>query len=470
MFGILTKGYLFALFAVIFFLPFALLYTSLEGFIFVLLCVLSFVIVASPILLKSKVEIDQPIIFVLITVLFGVTLRGPYFLFTEDQYVRDFFMLGESIDFFIFPTILLVMALGIMMFGYSFKLKPWNLSKYKVFRKTNWSERKLIIVAGMCIISSMYGIYLYFDLLKISIFELGVNNFSEARFFEIEGSDIKGSAGYVRLLGSLARPSFLITLAYILSKRKSIFSVVGILMILSLLISLALPILLSTRVQVIYIALSAALIWGTKRKISGATWTTLLLGIGLVFSILTGYRHNSVESYSDIRKNINVFSVIESVVDNRNLLGVSKTAHIINNVPSEFPHTYGSTMINWIIAPIPRSIWKEKPSILPGDIIRDKIYKLPSYTGRIPPGIIAELYLNFSYYGFLLLFFIGMFLKKIYVSFKSIFTQSDNAVVIYFLIVPSFVDLLFGAGLNYAILKLIQDFIPLFIILLFIRK
>ena len=469
MLGILSKLYLFVLFSIIFFSPLILLYTSLEGFVFIILCILSFVIVASPMFIKSKVEIDQPIVFILMSVLFGITLRGPYFLFTEDRHIRDFFMLGESIDFFIFPTFLLVIGLAIMMVGYSLKPKPWNLLKYRLFRKTDWSENRIIILSVFGIIASMYGIYLYFELLKTSILELDVSTFSKARFIEIEGSDVRGSAGYVRLLGGLARPIFFITLLYFLAKRKSIFSVIGVLMIFSLIASLALPILLSTRVQVIYIAFSAGLIWSSKRKVSGRTWVMLLLVIGLVFSVLTSYRNREITDYSDIWKSVNLFSVVESVVDNRNLLGVSKNAHIINNVPEREPHAWGWTVVNWVVTPIPRSLWPSKPSALTGGYVRDHIYQ-HKYGGGIPPGIVAELYWNFSYIGIFLMFFIGRFFKKIYLSFKPLFATNDNAVLVYFLVLPSIVDLLFGNGINYAILRFMQDFLPLIPILMFIRK
>lgn len=67
-------------------------------------------------------------------------------------------------------------------------------------------------------------------------------------------------------------------------------------------------------------------------------------------------------------------------------------------VPSQVPHTYGSTYFLWIVSPVPRSIWPDKPIVRIGGILGHSVYGTRDSNG-IPPGFVAEAYLNFGWLG-----------------------------------------------------------------------
>ena len=90
-------------------------------------------------------------------------------------------------------------------------------------------------------------------------------------------------------------------------------------------------------------------------------------------------------------------NVLESIVLNRNQIELPKTAHIINAVPETLDFQYGKTLTRWLAAPIPREVWPDKPVIHPGPIIGNRIYG--QRVAGVPPGLIAELWWNFGWFG-----------------------------------------------------------------------
>ena len=85
-----------------------------------------------------------------------------------------------------------------------------------------------------------------------------------------------------------------------------------------------------------------------------------------------------------------------------NFLGVTKTSYIINHAKKNNEYLLGKSLFLWTVAPIPREYWKNKPEISIGKDIAKNIYKKRDDNiagGGVPPGFIAELYLNFGLVG-----------------------------------------------------------------------
>ena len=75
-------------------------------------------------------------------------------------------------------------------------------------------------------------------------------------------------------------------------------------------------------------------------------------------------------------------------------------------------------MAVWLIAPIPREIYPNKPLIHTGPIIGQKIYN--NRVSGVPPGLVAELYWNFSIPGIIFgMLLVGWTLQWVYLLFRS---------------------------------------------------
>jgi oligosaccharide repeat unit polymerase len=80
-------------------------------------------------------------------------------------------------------------------------------------------------------------------------------------------------------------------------------------------------------------------------------------------------------------------------------------SRIIEKTPSRVLNfQYGTTYLEFFIAPIPRSLWPEKPPSLGVQLKR--VLVDAKAEGGIPPSMVGELYFNFDMFGI----FVGMFL------------------------------------------------------------
>jgi hypothetical protein len=85
-----------------------------------------------------------------------------------------------------------------------------------------------------------------------------------------------------------------------------------------------------------------------------------------------------------------------------NFMQLQNLTIIVDRVPSEFPYQNGKTFLALLAAAVPRKLWAAKPLPATG------IYTLAFWPDRwlvlgttMPPGIMAEFYLNFSWMGVL---------------------------------------------------------------------
>jgi oligosaccharide repeat unit polymerase len=253
----------------------------------------------------------------------------------------------------------------------------------------------------------------------------------------------KASLGYERWAASIITPAFFMLLTWFAASGRKWFSLAGASVVFIGLQATIFPILTSSRSEVAILLIISMVIWHYMRKqIRARTLVWIAVTGIIVFMIMSALRKNT-NSLSEIVPYLTGGKVVEALVANQNLLGIDKTARIINAVPNKLPYEYGSTLLLWLVAPIPRTIWKQKPIISAGEIIGQELYE-PHFmqaTGGVPPGILAELYWNFGFAGiFGGMFLLGCFLKLLYQSFRTELSKNKNILVIYlpFLVVFSF--------------------------------
>jgi oligosaccharide repeat unit polymerase len=128
---------------------------------------------------------------------------------------------------------------------------------------------------------------------------------------------------------------------------------------------------------------------------------------------------------------------------------------------SEEDHMMGESFIMFLVAPIPRLIWPEKPSVRLGPYVGQALLDFNNNSGA-PPSAIGEFYINFGMTGVVLgMFLMGVLLKIVH----STYAIAPNPVfsrVRYALAVMIFVHFLI-ADFSYAILFVFKYGIGIFL-------
>lgn len=166
---------------------------------------------------------------------------------------------------------------------------------------------------------------------------------------------------------------------------------------------------------------------------------------------------------------IQMIGKIERFMQGRYFVDIVKTSYLLEAFPRKIDYLHGQTLIGWIFAPVPRSIWPDKPIFMHiSSVLSTLVFNEPS--NNIPPGIFAEMYINFGWVGILVgMFFIGYIIQYIY----NTFLQNKNILIvqaIYAIIIIRLSTILYNTSMGDAILKIALDLAPIFLILWFTLK
>ena len=170
-----------------------------------------------------------------------------------------------------------------------------------------------------------------------------------------------------------------------------------------------LPVYASTRADVVYLVIGAVIIEYclNRRGINGR----VLLGSVLI-AVIAAAAMSSLRSVSDGSNavQVNRDTLVDTFVLTRTFADIPTSGNIIKAVPYRLPYADGSTITAWLVAPVPRSVWPQKPLISSGPILGSVIYG-NKHSG-VPPGLIAESYWNFGLGGVLILPFVCGFVMR----------------------------------------------------------
>ncbi len=368
---------------------------SSESFIFAAGGFWALTIVMIPPALDRRAGLFSIWSFVVLTVGIGMALRGLFISFESPDFetIDRLYYLGRTPEFFVGPLMKLLVGLGTMTLGYLALM-----SREAKANLREWDRRKVLWLGVVVFGASLAGAVLY----AMSTGGFSPESLSAKRTpipdIELAGRGFR-SFGILRHLSSLAIFAHLIVLAEAFrSGRRGLFVLAyGLLFVACLQ-----PFYASVRTVVAAnFILSAAVVYflgGKDRR-----WQLAGFGVGVaaLIMVMTALRSGEAQS-----------NPVESVVLNRNQIELPKTAHIIEAVPETLDFQYGKTLTRWLAAPIPREVWPDKPVIHPGPIIGNHLYG--QRVAGVPPGLVAEMWWNFGWFGIVLgCFGFGMGLKWI---------------------------------------------------------
>ena len=410
-----------------------------------------------PMFVRRDYNLFEPLTFVAGLVLTGVTAKLLYIVAIgqDREYIVRRLLLYDEPSALMYGTIVTTCGLAALAIGYYLRLPRVVPPMLFTPSMNNWAPGRMYLVIG--------GLFLFSGLCFAAfIVTAGVNvssleNLSAKRFSDEAGSSaarINSTKYYLYRGAALSKFVFYLALSWVLYHRKPLTNVMTFAALIALFQTIALSFVMSSRASIVLVMLDALVIYYLLRgriEIQKIAWAAVV-SVGLLVLMLAS-RDSSDHTTGDL---------IEKTFAGRDLLDVSKSAHIINAVPSKLDYRYGETLYGWLVAPIPRSLWEDKPMWAErGQFLMQKVFGDKSGRSGMPPGMLAEFYWNFGWAGVLIgMFVMGILFRQIFVTFDSL-PRTPASVLIYTVILTRLTIFSLGTDFGTGFLKAGLDLVPL---------
>lgn len=422
-------------------------------------------VLSLPVHLRKNYDILEPLSLVIFITMIGVTLKIPYATFGDTPFIREFVLLGRQPAFLLHAALVVLVGSTFLTMGYISPRRRIDISRLPILKQTNWSRKRLALVLALCGAISIGSIFLYAQAMGIHFDDL--SSISAKRFYYIESAVTGyGSLGYTRWGASLAELAFYVLLAWQCSRRSArAWSLSGVSLIVLALLAMTLPVLSNTRQSAVLPLFSAFVIAYYLKGIVRVRTVFATFGSGLiVVMLLTAFR---VQKVDEVTRFLRLEAVVETILGSRHFAAIDRTAHILDGVPERLDYRHGTTLFNWALMPVPRSMWPAKPFLGIGKEIARDIFRYESRAG-VPPGIICELVINFGLLGVPFgMFVVGYFLRSLYLSFRP-HRGNRNAIILYAAVLYSATFTLLNNEVSQAAVGVFLRALPLIAILSFL--
>lgn len=362
----------------------------------------------------QTIDIFEPPWFVAAALLVGTFIRTSFLLFDPEVEFKMFQVLGPFKPSDVLPTGLLAINIGIFFWwaGYN---SPFKF-KFKDHETRYFLSNKFHTSLLFLTVASMILIFLY--LLKINFFgSISSYGISGKRYISV--NDVEGNTTVFmqyKMGSEFIATVAIIFAAWIFSKSKVTASKKMILLGLFLLACL-IPFISSSRNTILYLLFTLLLTYHYQRKRIPILniLTFIILGFVLLgfmgslrqqaYSTASGRVHQQIDDRN---------AALHTLAYNAHFVGVGKTSVILKQVPDKHDYLFGQSYLSIFYAPIPRSLWHNKPVVRIGRFVGVSLYERSTLSG-VPPGLIGEAYLNFGWPGIIIILYIfGTFCKYIY--------------------------------------------------------
>ena len=365
------------------------------GFEHIALPLLSFGVLAVPVF-SPRYRLLSTWTFVLLVGFIGlvvrpvaITLRWP-----DEDVIERLFLLGRSPEFFVGSHMLFFWSSALLVVGYLLSIR----SKA---RPTSRDRSAPLIISEQRWRSFLAFVFVTggasFIWYTQATGGLDLQNFSQKRTLVSNSLELDEEFRGFQVIATINRFAFVgyfVALDHMMSRSRKLSPAQVALLGALLANAVVLGIYRSERLPVLVsIVLSVVAISAYGRRLNVTRLARGALVALLVFQLLTAARTDGAA----VQSGGVVAATFETLVENRNMIDPSKTAHIIDGVPGKLDFADGSTITSFVVAPIPRSIWPTKPIITPGPTLGRTIFG--TAVSGVPPGLFAELYWNFGLLG-----------------------------------------------------------------------
>lgn len=355
-------------------------FLSLSVFIFVLISLLlptvisiSFQIIVMVLCLVALNEysswsLSHP--FAFLSISFSMSIVGPLidYLFLDSR-EATWALLRKSRDILVPGGFVALVGLGALIYGFG------SVSGVRIGYKipgitANWNRDRAIWIARIYAIIGLIGFA--FVVMSISFTDIS----SKRQFATV----------YIRWIVQFLFFGGLIAFITLLHHNQSLFSLTGYSVAAAFGLFFIYGFLVSSRSTILWNSILLLAIYVQYRQVRAI----YLIGIAGVFTLLSSTMLALRANASTLVEYLLPLSTLESVFG-ANRGGITAISHLVEMTPDETPFRYGRTMIDWIVFPIPRALWEDKP-VNVGSQLASIIYGANNGT---PPGLIGDLYWNF---------------------------------------------------------------------------
>lgn len=418
-------------------------------------------VVAVPLFTFKEYSLFEPATFVVLLVLFGTPLKLVYMVAADGQnyHVSNLLLNWEGLEVFVVPLLVVLVAWVFYVVGYSLPLSKGLFEACYLPSVTAWNQRRLAIsLIGLSVLSLLFLLAFMFAA-GVSIASL--EGLSAKRFSEDAGSSadrINSSKYYLYRGAALSKFVVYFGLAWMICRRDRLASWTGLLFVLSLFQTVFLSFVINNRAGIVLVVVDCLVIAYYLRGVISPR--VVVLGVLAVGALLIPALISRGQSETT------TVAAFEKTFAGRDMLDIAKTCHIINAVPAKMDYRYGEMLYGWMAAPIPRSVWPDKPMWAErGAFINQNVFGDKWGISGVPPGLLAELYWNFGLLGtWLGMLALGRLLRQLFVSFRPSATN-PTSVLIYTLLVTRFGMFALGNDFGTGIVKTALDVLPVCLIL-----
>lgn len=411
-------------------------------------------------------ELLSPWSLIVASVLVGVTVRSAYLALglVDAKRLDGLLLLGEPVDVFILPGALLVVALLLAASSF-FSVRA---SKVKPARIVAQLSRRKVQPRALRCVALLSGILAILAFIEFARQTGGLDLLEPSRKRAVPpgldpGTDYRG-LGYLRFVASFAGTAYLALLAYYSSRRGRIGGGGWTLLAFVFVSACLLPFYASSRSEILWLLiLSGAILAFSGRGLRPRNFAIGVAIALLLFNVMTVLRaEKDVEEVFAEPKRESQF--VEGLILNRNLVDITRTAHVINAVPETLDYKYGRTIWIWALAPIPRELWPEKPVIQAGPEIGVLVYG--TKRAGVLPGFVGEMYWNFHWPGVILgsLLF-GFGLRWVQEKLHPRGSRHPGLILVYVVVVIPLGMSVLGGTLGLAIFNALMDAVEIWMIL-----
>lgn len=351
-------------------------------------------------------DLISPWSLVALTVYVGCGLRGAAIAWGIDgsRTIDGLFLLGRSPDYFLRPNLYFLVGITALTLGYWWVGRPRGESPART-RRPMWDAYRFSpSVHWVVAFSALVGFVAFvLYVQRTGGLNLGALSTKRTTISGLELDSSYQSHGELRALNDLSTYALWIAVAHLTVGRQKLTAGRGILLAGLAANAALLPAYASSRSSLAYtliIAVAIRLCLGHERgrgRVIVRIGAVVLVALAVLSLLRVGARSAAVEEYrgADV-----LVGVADAMIYNRNLADHVTSSHIINAVPDRLEHAYGTTVANWLVAPIPRSVWPDKPIVSAGPTIGVAVFG--TTRSGVPPGVVAEGYWNFGIIGLVL--------------------------------------------------------------------
>ena len=352
-------------------------------------------------LIRATYSVLSPWTLVVLACYVGCGLRSfaiSAHLDTNTRSIDELFLLGHGPEYFVKPSLIYLIALATMtaafMAGDAKKTAPVEggvLIRYRF-------HRNLVLLAVPLAVVGLLAFVMFAQ--RTGGFALDAWSI---KYLRGPTSQYSGH-GVLRFLNNFSAAAFWVVAAAFASQRQrvSVTSARGWVLALFALNAIVMPIYVSSRTDAVFTLMFGFIIMFMIRP-RRLPLRAILVGAILLtlMSAMTFLRANAQSgNVADSAPAAIKEAAADALIYNRNFGDMETASHVINAVPDLIPYKNGSTIVTYVVAPIPRSIWRDKPVINVGPLIGYYIYG-SKQTG-VPPGFVGDLFLNFGFGGVLI--------------------------------------------------------------------